>query len=248
MSGQGSGAGRTVVLVASRGNSTALLVQQIEREGHRVLLQAEGTALRLAGVGNAAAAFLIELVAIQEARAVIRELRRRTSAPIIIIVPKANAVDRVTGLELGADDVLVKPFDVRELLARLQALMRRHELATHGSRSAKLHHWSFDRWQLDALSRRLRDPDGQAVELTGGEYRLLEIFLRHPGQVQSRQELLNKIYERDWSRADRSIDNLVVRLRRKLRDDPRRPHMIKTARGNGYVLSVPVRVARSTAP
>ena len=133
---------------------------------------------------------------------------------------------------------------MRELLARIQALLRRHDLVAHGARPATLQRWTFAGWRVDSLARRLRAADDRSVDLTASEYRLLEILITHPGQIQSRESLLMSIYQRPWTSDDRSIDNLVVRLRRKLGEDPRDPQLIRTVRGGGYVLVAAVRVTR----
>jgi len=168
-----------------------------------------------------------------------RSLRESNRVPVIFLTAMAEEVDRIVGLELGADDYLVKPFSPRELLARVRAVLRRwYELPP--GRSAELPaRLRFDIWILDTASRRLEGPDGEVV-LSSGEYALLLAFLRHPGAVLSRDELLGMTRGREAKAYDRSIDIQVSRLRRKLEQDPSDPRLIVTQWGGGYVLTARV--------
>jgi two-component system, OmpR family, response regulator len=242
------GAGKTIALLEPGGERSALLSEALRQAGYAV--RAETAAAALAAPDRAAAGdlYLLDLTTPRaDGMALVGALRRQGDTPIVVITGKANAADRAAGLELGADDHVAWPCDIRELLARIQALLRRHSLATHASRPAKLQQWTFAGWRVDSLARRLRAPDDRWVDLTASEYRLLEILISHPGQTQSRASLLSSIYQRPWSAEDRSIDNLVVRLRRKLREDPRDPQLIRTVRGGGYVMTAAVRMTRQPA-
>jgi DNA-binding response OmpR family regulator len=166
----------------------------------------------------------------------LRELRARSDVPVIIMTGhRRDEIDRVVGLELGADDYLIKPFGLRELLARIRAVLRRHELGRIAShRGAEQGRYNFAGWSLDRRIRRLTDPNGAAVVLTKGEYALLTAFLDAPQRPLSREHLLQatRIHEDVF---DRSIDVQILRLRRKLEPEPSTPRLIGTERGVGYV-------------
>jgi DNA-binding response OmpR family regulator len=174
----------------------------------------------------------------------VSELRARSNLPIIVITGHwRNEVDRIVGLELGADDYLTKPFNLRELLARVRAVLRRAEAegttAPAESKGTKFH---FAGWQLNLRTRRLTSPTGASVGLTIGEFSLLTAFLRSPQQVLSREQLLAATHLHDEEVYDRSIDVQILRLRRKLEADPSAPELIKTERGAGYLFAPPVQV------
>jgi len=246
MDDAGPGAGKTIVLVEPGGERLALLGPALRQAGYAV--QAAAATSLAAADSGAGDLYLLDLTAPRaDGLALIGALRRQGDRPIIIVTGRANAADRAAGLEFGADDHIAWPFDMRELVARIQALLRRHSLANQAARPAKLQQWTFAGWRVDSLARRLQAPDDSWVDLTASEYRLLEILITHPGQIQSRASLLASIYQRPWSADDRSIDNLVVRLRRKLGEDPRNPRLIKTVRGGGYVMTAAVRMTRQRA-
>ena len=236
---------RTIALVEHHADRLALLSRGLQEAGFAVLAHADAASLATADLAPPPGLYLLDLSNSGEpGLALIGELRRRAAAPIIVIAGKVSAAARASGLELGADDHVAWPCDMRELVARIEALLRRQELAAHATRPAALQEWTFGAWRVDSLARRLRGADDRSVELTASEYRLLEILVMHPGQTHSRASLLESIYERPWMAGDRSIDNLVVRLRRKLGEDPRAPRLIRTVRGGGYVLTAAVRVTR----
>jgi two-component system OmpR family response regulator len=220
------------------------LAERLAASGYRVAACADAEALH-AGHAPRADLFVLDLAAPGcDGLTLLRGLRAVTQAPVILVTDRGSIAEEVEGLELGADDYMAGRFDPRELVARVGAVLRRHELVARGAARSVLQRWAFAGWQLDALTRRLTAPDGAPVDLTASEYRLLEILVSNPGQLQRREALLKMIYQRDWTRQDRSIDNLVVRVRRKLRDDSREARLIQTARGGGYVLAAPVRVVR----
>ena len=177
----------------------------------------------------------------QDGLDLLREIRASSDVPIIIITGhRRDEIDRVVGLELGADDYLTKPFSLRELLARVRAVMRRFDAGRSApAREPARGRWRFSGWQLDRRTRRLTDPDGAPVALTKGEYALLIAFLDAPQRPLSREHLLQatRVHEDVF---DRSIDVQILRLRRKLERDPSAPRMIQTERGIGYVFAVPV--------
>jgi two-component system OmpR family response regulator len=171
----------------------------------------------------------------------LREIRATSDIPVIITTGhRRDEVDRVVGLELGADDYITKPFGLRELLARVRAVLRRREAGqAAGPRDPDKSRCRFGAWQLDRRNRRLTDSRGEAVALTKGEYTLLTAFLDAPQRPLSREQLLQatRVHEDVF---DRSIDVQVLRLRRKLESDPSAPSMIRTERGVGYVFTIPV--------
>jgi two-component system OmpR family response regulator len=166
-----------------------------------------------------------------------REIRKQRNIPIIMLTGKGDAIDRVVGLELGADDYLAKPFEMRELVARVRAVLRR---AAPNEVSPKGERYAFEGWVFDVGRRSLNKVDCDAAELTTGEFKLLEAFVKRPRRVLSRDEIMDLVKGHDWSPLDRSIDNMVARLRKKIERDPDRPALIKTVRGAGYVFTADV--------
>ena len=172
-----------------------------------------------------------------------RKLREESEMPIVMVTGKQEEADRVMGLELGADDYIVKPFSTRELLARIRALLRRAQAqASVADTMARVRAYRFAGWELNVGLRRLKNPGGQAVELTNGEFSLLAAFLASPQRTLSRDQLLEHSRLHNAEVYDRSIDVQILRLRRKIEPDPARPQFIRTERGAGYVFSVPVEV------
>ena len=167
-----------------------------------------------------------------------RELRQRTQVPIIMLTARANPYDCVLGLEMGADDYMGKPFEPRELVARIQIVLRRTRGAEAPVRQGPDEVVRFDGWTLHSLERHLVSPGGMVVPLSNAEFRLLCTFLRMPRRVFSRDQLMEQARGRAMDAFERSIDLLVSRLRSKLADDPRSPSMIRTIRGAGYLFNV----------
>ena len=170
----------------------------------------------------------------------LRELQSHVDLPVIIMTGhRRDEVDRVIGLELGADDYVTKPFSLRELLARIRAVLRRLDAGHSEPRDAGVTRYRFGGWLLDRKNRQLSSPDGDPVGLTKGEYALLLAFLEAPQRILSRELLLQatRVHEDVF---DRSIDVQILRLRRKLEDDPSQPRVILTERGQGYVFTLPV--------
>jgi two-component system OmpR family response regulator len=164
-----------------------------------------------------------------------RELRAESNVPILMLTARCEPSDRILGLELGADDYIAKPFEPRELVARIQSVLRRTRDEREPARSEERTTVRFDGWRLDSVQRQLEAPDGLLVPLSNAEFRLLWVFLERPRRVLSRELLLDSARGRSIEAFDRSIDLLVSRLRQKLRDDPRAPRLIKTVRGAGYL-------------
>ncbi|BCF92582.1 MULTISPECIES: response regulator [Paraburkholderia] len=172
-----------------------------------------------------------------------RELRAGEfhAIPIVMLSARHDEADRIVGLELGADDYMAKPFAIRELLARIRAVLRRTNMLPPGMRVAESATvLRFGEWRLDTAARRLLDPEGTVVALSGAEYRLLRVFLDHPNRVLTRDQLLNLTQGRHADLLDRSIDLLVSRVRQRLQDGVRDGRFIKTLRNEGYLFSATV--------
>jgi two-component system OmpR family response regulator len=171
---------------------------------------------------------------------ILRQIRARSDIPVIMITgERQDEVDRIVGLELGADDYLTKPFNLRELLARARAILRRQEMGRQSTGPAVRGGYRFNGWELRRKTRKLSDPAGEVVALTKGEYALLVAFLDSPGRPVSREHLLQSTRTHE-DIYDRSIDVQVLRLRRKLERDPAQPTVIVTERGVGYVFTAAV--------
>jgi two-component system, OmpR family, response regulator len=175
-----------------------------------------------------------------------RHLVETRDIPVILITAKGEATDRVVGLEMGADDYVVKPFEPRELVARIRSVLRR---AARGSNTVGVEDqpYEFDGWRLDPLKRRLTDPQGAVISISSAEFRLLMAFVDHPRQVLDRDKLLDMVQGREAHLFDRAIDNQISRLRRKIEVDTRNPQLIQTVWGGGYMLAADVRRATAEA-
>jgi two-component system OmpR family response regulator len=208
------------------------------RHGYRVDAAADGRAMtRLLADGRYDLVVLDLMLPGEDGLALCRRLRATTpSLPIIMLTALAEDTDRIIGLELGADDYLTKPFNSRELLARIRAVLRRVGPPTTPS----LAPYRFAGWSLDPARRALTDPCGTLVPLTTGEYDLLLAFLDRPQRVLTRDQLLDLAKGRSTQPFDRAIDVQLMRLRRKIEADPKAPTLIKTVRGGGYLLACSV--------
>jgi two-component system, OmpR family, response regulator len=168
-----------------------------------------------------------------------RTLRRESTTPVIMLTALGETVDRIVGLETGADDYLPKPFDPQELVSRIRAVLRRGASAAPDDRPSA-GAYRFGGWRLDVIARTLTDASGTRVDLGGAEFRLLELLLSHAGRVLTRNELSEQLRGRDYDPFDRSIDVRISRLRQALRDDAKTPDIIKTVYGEGYTIGVRV--------
>jgi DNA-binding response OmpR family regulator len=239
------GAQRHILVVDDEEQVATLLRNLFEREGFEVTTAGSGAALRAELARTAVNLVTLDLnLGGEDGLALAREIRSRHDVPIIMITAKDNEVDRVVGLELGADDYIVKPFNLREVLARVRAVLRRYEapLAVKPVMAPSQHErFIFDGWRLDVTARELlHKADGSPVQLTTAEFNLLEIFVRRPARVLSRDMIMDLLKGHDWSPLDRSIDTLVGRLRKKIEPDFEAPTLVKTVRGVGYVFTADV--------
>lgn len=169
-----------------------------------------------------------------------RQLRKSWNGALIIITGRGESVDRVVGLELGADDYVTKPFDLRELLARVRSVLRRAAPGAGAAGEASEVAFRFGNFLLIPQSRTLRTTSGETIALTTGEYDLLRVLVEHPNRVLSRDELMEHIHGRNAGPFDRAIDVQIGRLRRKIESDPANPELIKSVRGAGYLFSARV--------
>lgn len=233
------------ILIVDDDQKVRLLLRRcFEGEGFRVTEAARG-----ADVGNALLANDVDLVTLDlslpdlDGLSVARQIRERSAVPIIMVTGKGDMIDRVIGLEVGADDYIAKPFHLREVLARVRAVLRRTREAAHSEPERgepSQPPIRFDRWVLDRDKRELRDTDGRPCILTTAEFSLLDIFVRHANRVLTRDQIMDLLKGHEWSPLDRSIDNLVARLRRKIEPVDASPSLIKTVRGLGYIFTASV--------
>jgi len=218
-----------------------LLEEYLRKNGFDAHAVADGAAMRDALAAKPASLVVLDLMLPgEDGLSLCRQLRARSQVPVLMLTAKGDPVDRIIGLEMGADDYLAKPFDPRELVARIRSILRRAKALPADTEINVPESFSFSGWRLDTKERNLRAPDGVVVPLSGAEYRLLLIFLQNPNAVVSRDQLSNFTFGHDADPLDRTIDMQVSRLRERLRDEAREPAIIKTVRGKGYVLAVRV--------
>jgi two-component system, OmpR family, response regulator len=239
-----------------------LISEYLTENGYRVTPVASGHEMERVLASDAVDIVLLDVkLPGEDGFSLARGIRRHSNVPIIMLTGQGHEVDRVLGLELGADDYLVKPFSPRELLARIKAVLRRYEgrpaesggvggnqggdqVGNQGGnesvrRESELRTYRFAGWELSTGSRRLVSPTGDRIELTNGEYALLISFLKSPARVLSRDQLLegSRLHDDIY---DRSIDVQILRLRRKIEADPNEPKLIRTERGAGYFFDAAV--------
>ena len=228
-----------------------MVADYLHKNGLKVSTAADGREMRAILETSAIDLIVLDLMMPGEDGLVLaRNLRagKHRAIPILMLTARDDETDRIIGLEMGADDYVVKPFSPRELLARINAVIRRTRMlppnltVTEASRLL-----AFGQWRLDTTARHLLDGNDVVVALSGAEYRLLRVFLDHPQKVLSRDQLMTLTQGRDAELFDRSIDLLVSRLRQRLRDDAREPAYIKTVRSEGYVFASAVTVVGEEA-
>ncbi len=218
-----------------------LVARYLREHGFRVSTVEGGAAMKRMLASSAIDLVVLDIMMPgEDGLALCRYLREQSQIPVIMLSAMAEQTDRVVGLEVGADDYLTKPFFPRELLARIKAVLRRTEAMPPRREALKEESVRFDRWQLDVSRRELVGDDGVAVPLSTAEFKLLSTFLAHPQRVLSREQLLDLTRGRQADVFDRSIDNQVSRLRRKVEADPSQPVLIKTVWGGGYMLAAEV--------
>lgn len=225
-----------VLLVEDHREIRDLVQRVLQREGFRVSLAAEGRAMRKLLADQRIDLILLDLMLPgEDGLSLCRAVRADSPVPIIMLTAKGDEVDRVIGLEMGADDYLAKPFGSRELIARIRAVLRRAPFAVTTARRTL--RYRFDRWVLDIERREVLGEDGVAVPLSSGEFDLLVVLVERPGRALSREQLLDLARGRNAAPLDRSIDTQISRLRRKIERDASVPQLIKTIWGSGYLFT-----------
>jgi two-component system OmpR family response regulator len=215
-----------------------LLSEYLEASGYRTSLAANGAAMRRHLEESIVDLVVLDLMLPgEDGLALCRELRANSNTPVIMLTAKGTLVDRIVGLEMGADDYLPKPFDPRELLARIKVVLRRTRSFPERTRMDDARTIHFAGWTLDTHGRQLRSPGNLIVSLGSSDFRLLRLLLEHPNRPLSRDFLLNHVFDKERSPFDRSIDVCVSRLRQQLEENPRAPSLIKTVRNEGYMLT-----------
>ena len=230
-----------ILIVDDDEDIQSLLEEYLRKNGFDAHAVADGKAMWEALALKPVSLVLLDLMLPgEDGLSLCRQLRSRSQVPVLMLTARGEAMDRILGLEMGADDYLAKPFDPRELLARIRNILRRAKSLPADTVVNVPETFNFSGWRLDTRARNLCAPDGVVVPLSGAEYRLLLIFLQNPNVVLSRDQLSNFTFGRDADPLDRTIDMQVSRLRERLRDEAREPVIIKTVRGKGYVLAVRV--------
>jgi DNA-binding response OmpR family regulator len=234
--------GRTRLLVVDDDSEiAALLKRYLSAQGFSVSTVSNGKDMLAHLAANAIDLVLLDLgLPGEDGLELTRHLHEHWHGPVIIVTGRADSVDRIVGLELGADDYVTKPFELRELLARIRSVLRRagERPRNMGSQAVA---YRFAGYRLELQSRTLTDASGEPIALTSGEYELLLVFVTHANRVLSRDELMNHLYGRDSGPYDRAVDVQIGRLRRKIESNPAAPALIKSVRGAGYIFSDTVR-------
>lgn len=215
-----------------------LIRNYLTRHGLRVSIAPDGAGMRRIMREDPADVVLLDLgLPGEDGLSLTRHIRAHSNVGVIIVTGSGESVDRIVSLELGADDFVAKPFDLRELLARIRSVLRRTAGNAQPAAAAQQPELSFAGWHLDLRSRRLFGPDGAEVALTTGEYDLLKVFADNPNRVLSRDRLLQETRNRDAGPFDRAVDMQIARLRRKIEVDADNPVLIKSVRGAGYIFT-----------
>lgn len=218
-----------------------MLMRYFEHEGYRISVAADGAAMRAQLSAKPVDLILLDVVMPgEDGLTLAREIRARSNVGIIMLTGRGGMLDRVVGLEVGADDYIAKPFHLREVLARVKSVLRRRKPASEipstdqGQANETVR---FEGWRLDTARRQLVSPKGEDVLLTTGEFDLLAALLRQPGRVFGRDALMDLTRGRSWEAFDRTIDAQIARLRKKIEADPKKPSLVKSVRGVGYVFT-----------
>ena len=231
-----------ILVVDDEPEIAGLLRRYLSAQGFEVSTAASGAEMRQLLAEARIDLLLLDLgLPGEDGLALMRSLREHSSVPVIVVTGRGEPVDRILGLEIGADDYVTKPFDVRELAARVRSVLRRTSERPAKSEAGVVSDTvRFAGWTLHLDARRLESPQGKTVELTTGEFELLAALARAPGRVHSRDELLAATRNREAGPFDRTIDVQIGRLRRKIEADPQHPELIKSVRGAGYVFTAKV--------
>ena len=233
-----------ILVVDDDAETRNLLREYLQKNGYRVSVAGDGPAMRAAmSASHPDLVVLDVMLPGEDGLSLCRDLRARGNVPVIMLTARGEETDRIVGLEMGADDYVPKPFNPRELLARVKSVLRRTRSLPENLQPDAASEFRFSGWALDVATRNLTSPDGVVVPLSGTEFSLLRVFLAHPNRVLTRDQLIDLMLSRDAAPFDRAIDVQVSRLRHRLRDDAREPEIIKTVRGQGYVFAARVEAA-----
>ncbi|MBR1132785.1 response regulator [Bradyrhizobium iriomotense] len=214
------------------------LAKFLGQQGLRVSVASDGKQFRERLASSKLDLIVLDVMLPDESGlSLLRQTQADKPIPVILLTAVAEETDRVIGLELGAEDYVCKPFSLRELLARIRVVLRRRSAVGRNDSSGRSTVFVFSKWTLDIRARTLKSPSGALVELTSGEYDLLQAFVEHPNRVLNRDQLLDLARGRTSTSVDRTIDVQVMRLRRKLEENPENPAMIKTVRNGGYIFT-----------
>jgi len=227
-----------ILFVEDDAEIRTLVADFLNANGFRVSVAREGREMdRVLGASRIDLLILDIMLPKEDGLSLCRRVRLTSHLPIIMLTARGSEVERVLGLEMGADDYLTKPFSTYELLARIRAVLRRAQGVSRAPPQQRRSVLTFAGWQLDLGTRRLQAADGTRVPLTGGEYELLVAFCEHPNRVLTRDQLLDLTRGRAPTPFERSIDIQVSRLRRKIEEDPKDPTLIQTVRAGGYIFT-----------
>ena len=230
-----------ILIVDDDAEIRGLLGDYLRKNGYRVTTAANGKEMRAAMDPARPDLVILDLMLPgEDGLALCRDLRAGSNLPVIMLTARGEETDRIVGLEMGADDYVPKPFSPRELLARIKSVLRRARSLPENLAPEPAGAFLFAGWTLDIATRNLVSPGGVVIALSGTEFRLLRIFLEHPHRVLTRDQLIDLMLSRDAGPFDRAIDVQVSRLRRRLDEDGRESALIKTVRGQGYVLAADV--------
>jgi two-component system OmpR family response regulator len=231
----------TILIVDDDREIRTLLADYLDNNGFHTLAAADGAAMRRVLENSHVDLIVLDLTLPgEDGLTLCRTLRASSNLPVIMLTARGEPLDRILGLEMGADDYLPKPFEPRELTARIRNVLRRTQALPPKLALPLAKRMAFAGWHFDLVARHLLSPQGMVVMLSGAEFRLLQVFLDHPNHVLNRDQLLSLTKGRDADPFDRSIDLQVSRLRQKLGDDAKAPLLLKTVRNEGYVLAATV--------
>jgi two-component system, OmpR family, response regulator len=231
-----------VTIVEDDPDVRAILTRSLGADGYKVTALESGV-----GIEGVITSGPVDLIILDiglpgiDGLTIAQQIRRHSNVAIIIVSGRGDLADRVVGLELGADDYITKPFEPREILARVRSVLRRSQVQSDIAVTADTHiRYDFCNLVLDVSAQSLRDAEGRAINLTSGEFKLLETLVTRANRVLSRDQLMDACYGNNSPAFDRSIDVCVGRLRKKLQDDPRNPDIIRTVRNGGYIFAARV--------
>ncbi len=230
-----------ILVVDDHADIRDLLKRFLEQHGYRVSCARDGREMKKLLEHSTIQLIVLDLMLPgEDGLTLCRELRVHSAIPIVMLTAMGEDMDRIVGLEMGADDYLAKPFNPRELLARIKAVLRRSQPQDEPPAEIGVAHYYFAQWQLDMLRRELVDSSGIGISLSTAEFDLLKVFLERPQRVLSRDQLLDLARGREAQAFDRAIDTQVSRLRRKLEQDAKNPELLKTVWGGGYLFAAEV--------